>query len=233
MREKIKSGGASLGRNRQHKKRAVTTEKRYLIRVLIADDHSILRDGLVAIIKQEADMEVVAETGDGQQAVKLWQEYRPDITLMDLRMPGLDGVKAIYQIRGVDPNARIIVLTTYDGDEDIYRGMRAGAKSYLLKDVRCEELFQCIRQVHVGQAFLPPEIAAKLAGRMPAEELTSREMDVLRLLAEGKPNKLIAADLSISEVTVKSHALSLFRKLNVLSRTEAIAVAHRKGLLRL
>jgi Response regulator containing a CheY-like receiver domain and an HTH DNA-binding domain len=233
MREKIKSGGASLGRNRQHKKRAVTTEKRYLIRVLIADDHSILRDGLVAIIKQEADMEVVAETGDGQQAVKLWQEYRPDITLMDLRMPGLDGVKAIYQIRGVDPNARIIVLTTYDGDEDIYRGMRAGAKSYLLKDVRCEELFQCIRQVHVGQAFLPPEIAAKLAGRMPAEELTSREMDVLRLLAEGKPNKLIAADLSISEVTVKSHVLSLFRKLNVLSRTEAIAVAHRKGLLRL
>jgi PAS domain S-box-containing protein len=233
MREKIKSGGASLGRNRQHKKRAVMTEKRYLIRVLIADDHSILRDGLVAIIKQEADMEVVAETGDGQQAVKLWQEYRPDITLMDLRMPGLDGVKAIYQIRGVDPNARIIVLTTYDGDEDIYRGMRAGAKSYLLKDVRCEELFQCIRQVHVGQAFLPPEIAAKLAGRMPAEELTSREMDVLRLLAEGKPNKLIAADLSISEVTVKSHVLSLFRKLNVLSRTEAIAVAHRKGLLRL
>src|SRR4030095_608643 len=215
------------------KKRAAGGRKANFIRVLVAEDHTVVRDGLVAIIKQEADMDVVAETGDGQQAAELWKKHRPDITLMDLRMPGLDGVNAIYQIRAAEPNARIIVLTTYDGDEDIYRGMRAGAKSYLLKDVRCEELFQCIRQVHVGQAFLPPEIAAKLAGRMPAEELTSREMDVLRLLAEGKPNKLIAADLSISEVTVKSHVLSLFRKLNVLSRTEAIAVAHRKGLLRL
>jgi two-component system NarL family response regulator len=148
-------------------------------------------------------------------------------------MPGSDGVDAIYQIRAADPNARIIVLTTYDGDEDIYRAMRAGAKSYLLKDVRREELFQCIREVYAGKMFVPLAIAAKLAERLPAEELTARELEVLRLLAEGKPNKIIGAELAISEVTVKSHLQSVFRKLNVLSRTEAIAVANRKGLLRL
>jgi two-component system NarL family response regulator len=201
------------------------------IRILIAEDHTVVRDGLVAIIRQEQDMTVVGDTGDGQQAVELWKKHRPDVTLMDLRMPVLDGVNAIYQIRAVDPNARIIVLTTYDGDEDIYRGMRAGARSYLLKDVRREELFLCIREVHAGKTYIPPAIAAKLAERMPAEALTPREHEVLQLLAEGKPNKIIASDLSISEVTVKSHVQSLFRKLNVLSRTEALAVANRKGLL--
>jgi DNA-binding NarL/FixJ family response regulator len=203
------------------------------IRVLVADDHTVVRDGLVAIIKQEKDMDVVAETGDGRKAVELWKKHRPDVTLMDLRMPELDGVNAIYEIRAAEPNARIIVLTTFDGDEDIYRGMRAGAKSYLLKDVRREELFQCIREVHAGRTFVPPAVAAKLAERLIAEELTSRELEVLRLVAEGKPNKLIGADLAITEVTVKSHVQSVFRKLNVLSRTEAIAVANRKGLLHL
>ena len=206
---------------------------RDVIRILIAEDHTVVRDGLVAIITQEKDMEVVADTGDGQQAVELWKKNRPDVTLMDLRMPGLDGVNAIYAIRAADPNARIVVLTTFDGDEDIYRGMRAGAKSYLLKDVRREELFQCIREVHSGRMFVPPAIAVKLAERLPAEELTPRELEVLRLLAAGKPNKLIGADLSITEVTVKSHVQSLFRKLNVLGRTEAIAVANRRGLLHL
>jgi DNA-binding NarL/FixJ family response regulator len=206
---------------------------RNAIRILVAEDHTIVRDGLVAVIKQEPDMTVVADTGDGQQAVELWKQHRPDVTLMDLRMPGSDGVDAIYQIRAADPNARIIVLTTYDGDEDIYRGLRAGAKSYLLKDVRREELFQCIRQVNAGRTYVPPAIAAKLAERLPSDELTPREAEVLRLLANGKPNKLIGADLAISEVTVKSHVQSVFRKLNVLSRTEAIAVANRKGLLRL
>jgi len=147
-------------------------------------------------------------------------------------MPSLDGVNAIYEIRASDPGARIIVLTTFDGDEDIYRGMRAGAKSYLLKDVRREELFQCIRAVHTGRTFVPPAVAAKLAERLTAEELTPRELEVLRLLAEGKPNKLIGTDLAITEVTVKSHVQSVFTKLNVLSRTEAIAVATRRGLLR-
>jgi len=213
--------------------RASRSQKPNLIRVLIAEDHTVVRDGLVAIIRQVADMDVVAETGDGQQAAELWKKHRPDITLMDLRMPGLVGVNAIYLIRAADPNARIIVLTTYDGDEDIYGGMRAGAKSYLIKDVRREELFQCIRDVHAGRTFLPPAVAAKLAERLPTEELTPRERDVLRLLAEGKPNKLIGADLAITEVTVKSHVQSVFKKLNVLSRTEAIAVANRRGLLRL
>ena len=203
------------------------------IRILIAEDHTVVRDGLVAIIRQESDMEVVAEVGDGSQAVELWKARRPDVTLMDLRMPGVDGVNAIYAIRAVDPHARIIVLTTFDGDEDIYRGLRAGAKSYLLKDVRREELFQCIREVHAGKTFIPPAIAAKLAERLPGEGLSPRELEVLRLLAEGKPNKLIGVAMSISEVTVKSHVQAVFRKLNVLSRTEAIAVATRKGLLRL
>jgi DNA-binding NarL/FixJ family response regulator len=203
-----------------------------VIRVLVADDHTVVRDGLVAIIRQEKDMDVVAETGDGRRAVELWKKHRPDVTLMDLRMPELDGVSAIYEIRAVDPNARIVVLTTFDGDEDIYRGIRAGAKSYLLKDINRQEMFQCIREVFAGKMFVPPAIALKLAERLPAEELTARELEVLRLLAEGKPNKIIGADLSISEVTVKSHVQSLFRKLNVLSRTEAIAVANRRGLLR-
>ena len=202
------------------------------IRVLVTDDHTVVRDGLVAIIQQEKDMEVVAETGDGRQAVELWKKHKPDVTLMDLRMPELDGVNAIYEIRAADPNARIIVLTTFDGDEDIYRAMRAGAKSYLLKDVRREELFQCIRDVHAGKTFVPPAIACKLAERLNVEALPPRELEVLRLVADGKPNKLIGSDLAITEVTVKSHVQSVFRKLNVLSRTEAIAVANRRGLLR-
>jgi len=216
MREKGKSGKG----------------EKTVIRVLVAEDHTIVRDGLVALICQQSDMEVVADAGDGQQAVDLWKKHRPDIALMDLKMPGVDGVAAIERIRGIDPEARIIVLTTYAGDEDIYRALRAGAKAYLLKDMRREDLFDCIHQVNAGRTLLPPEIASKLAERMPAGELTPREQEVLRLLAEGKPNKLIGADLAISEVTVKSHVQSLFRKLNVLSRTEAIAVAGRRGLLR-
>ena len=216
MREKGKSGKG----------------QKTVIRVLVAEDHTIVRDGLVALICQQSDMEVVADAGDGQQAVDLWRKHRPDIALMDLKMPGVDGVAAIERIRGIDPEARIIVLTTYAGDEDIYRALRAGAKAYLLKDMRREDLFDCIHHVNAGRTLLPPEIASKLAERMPAGELTPREQEVLRLLAEGKPNKLIGADLAISEVTVKSHVQSLFRKLNVLSRTEAIAVAGRRGLLR-
>jgi two-component system NarL family response regulator len=214
-------------------KRRSTAGRRDVIRILIAEDHTVVRDGLAAIIRQELDMEVVAETGDGQQAVDLWKQHHPDVTLMDLCMPGLDGVNAIYAIRAADPKARIVILTTFDGDEDIYRGMRAGARSYLLKDVRREELFQCIREVHAGRSFLPPAVAAKLAERLPTEELTPRELEVLRLLGAGKPNKLIGADLAITEVTVKSHVQSVFRKLNVLSRTEAITVANRRGLLHL
>ena len=230
---KVKKSGETTGTaNTENKKTANSGRSSIAIRILVVEDHTVVRDGLVAIIKQEGDLDVVAETGDGRQAVELWKQQRPDITLMDLKMPGLDGVDAIYEIRAVDPNARIIVLTTFDGDEDIYRGLRAGAKSYLLKDVRREELFQCIREVNAGKTVVPAAIAAKLASRLPSEELTPREMEVLRLLSEGKPNKLIATAMSITEVTVKSHVQSIFRKLNVLSRTEAIALATRRGLLR-
>jgi DNA-binding NarL/FixJ family response regulator len=204
-----------------------------VIRILLADDHVVVRDGLAAIINQEKDMRVVAEAGEGKEAVELWKEHRPDITLMDLRMPGLSGANAIYEIHEVNPDVRIIVLTTFDGDEDIYRAIRSGAKAYLLKDVKREELFHCIREVHAGKFVIPPAIAAKLAWHQSIEELTSRELEVLQLLAEGKPNKLIASALSIGEVTVKSHLRAIFSKLNVLSRTEAIAVASRSGLIRL
>ncbi|HEU5080927.1 MAG TPA: response regulator transcription factor [Opitutaceae bacterium] len=201
------------------------------IRILLADDHTVVRDGLSVILDQEPGLHVVAQAATGRQAVELWHEHRPDITLMDLQMPQLNGVSAISEIRATNPEARIIVLTTFDGDEDIYRALRAGAKSYLLKDVRRDELFHCIREVHAGKYFLPPEVAAKLASRQPVVPLTSRELEVLRLLSEGKSNKAVAALLSIAEVTVKSHVRALFAKLNVLSRTEAIAVANRTGLL--
>ena len=203
-----------------------------MIRVLIAEDHAIVRDGFVAILEQECDIEVVAETGNGRQAVALWTEQRPDVTLMDLKMPGLDGVDAIQEIRALDPTARVVILTTFDGDEDIYRGMCAGAKAYLLKDVGREELFQCLREVHAGKTFIPAVIATKLVERLAAPGLTPRELAVLRLVAEGRSNKVIGKALFVSEVTVKSHVQSIFRKLHVLNRTEAIAVALHKGLLR-
>jgi DNA-binding NarL/FixJ family response regulator len=202
------------------------------IRILIVEDHTVVRDGLIAILEQADGIEVVAETGNGRQALDLWREKRPDVTLMDLKLPGLDGVNVIESIRANDSLARIIILTTFDGEEDIYRGIRAGAKAYLLKDVSREELVECIRQVHAGKVYLTTEIATKLIGAAPGDRLTSRELEVLGLLAGGKTNKMIAASLSITEVTVKSHLQSIFRKLNVLSRTEAIAVASRRGLLR-
>ncbi len=201
-----------------------------VIRVLVVDDHTVVRDGLSVILDQEPGLQVVGQAANGREAVELWREHRPDITLMDLQMPLLNGVSAIGEIRSAHPEARIIVLTTFDGDEDIYRALRAGAKSYILKDIRREDLFHCIREVHAGKYFLPPEVAAKLAGRQPADELTARELEVLRLLAEGKSNKAVGASLSIAEVTVKSHVRAVFSKLNVLSRTEAIAVANRTGL---
>jgi two-component system NarL family response regulator len=204
-----------------------------VIRILLVEDHIVVRNGLAALINQQKDMTVVAEAGEGKEAVELWKRHRPDITLMDLRMPGLSGANAIYEIHEINRDVRIIVLTTFDGDEDIYRAIRAGAKAYLLKDVKPEELFNCIREVHAGRFVIAPSVAAKLAGRHTLQELTPRELEVLKLLAEGKPNKLIASAMSISDVTVKSHVRGIFTKLNVLSRTEAIAVASRSGLIRL
>lgn len=173
--------------------------------MLIADDHSLVRHGLAAIINMEEDTAVVGEAGDGEEAVTLWRELKPDVVLMDLRMPKVEGVEAIKRIRAEDPHAGIIVLTTFDHDEDIYAGLRAGAKAYLLKDVEPEELFRCIRAVHSGEAYLQSKVAVRLAQRVHDESLTGREEQILKLLAEGKSNRAIGQALFITESTVKSH----------------------------
>ncbi len=202
------------------------------IRVLIAEDHALVRRGLAAIINMEEDVTVVGEAADGEEAIEQWRRLRPDVVLMDLRMPRLEGVGAIKRIRAEDPKAAIIVLTTFDHDEDIYAGLRAGAKAYLLKDVQPEELFSCIRAVHAGEAYLQPKVAAKLVQRVQEHKLTEREEQILKLLAEGKSNRAIGQALHITESTVKSHLKSLFVKLDATSRAEAIALAARRGLVK-
>ena len=209
------------------------TAERTKIRVLIADDHVLILEGLASAIGRQDDMTVIAEAGDGREAVDLWKKHRPDVSLLDLRMPRLTGVGAIREIRDADISARVIVHTTFDTDEEIYQAVRAGAKSYLLKDAPLEELLDCIRSVHSGGTCIPPALAAKLASRMSGAALTGRELDVLRRLARGRSNKEIGTDLFISETTVKSHLRSLFSKLKVMSRTEAIATANKRGWIRL
>jgi len=207
--------------------------KRAQIRLLIADDHAMILEGLAATISRQDDMTVVAKAGDGRKAVELWKAHRPDVSLLDLRMPMLNGVGVIKELRDLDGSARLIVHTTYDTDEEIYQAIRAGAKGYLLKDAPTEELLDSIRKVHAGEACIPPALGAKLVSRMSGKALTSREIDVLKLLARGRSNKEIGADLFISETTVKSHMRSIFGKLAVMSRTEAIAAANRRGLIQL
>jgi two-component system NarL family response regulator len=207
--------------------------KREQIRLLIADDHALILEGLAATISRQDDMSVVAKAADGRQAVDLWRAHRPDVALLDLRMPKLNGVGVIREIRDENVSARVIVHTTYDTDEEIYQAIRAGARAYLLKDAPLEELLECIRKVHAGETCIPPALAAKLASRMSGEALTARELDVLKLLARGRSNKEIGTDLFISETTVKTHVRSIFSKLNVLSRTEAIAAANQRGLIQL
>jgi two-component system NarL family response regulator len=214
----------------RHNLRGAGSDK---IRVLIADDHVIVTAGLASIIGMQSDMMVVAEAANGRQAVDLWRNHRPDVTLLDLRMPILDGVGAILEIHREDPSARLIVLTTYDTDNEIYRAIKAGAKGYVLKDARREELLDSIRRVNRGETCIPQALVEKLAAGVSSESLTGRELDVLTLLARGKSNKEIGSNLYISETTVKAHLRSIFSKLNVLSRTEAIAAASRRGLVQL
>jgi len=203
------------------------------IRVLVADDHVTVREGLAAIIHRQIDMTVVGEASTGVETVSAWCTLRPDVTLVDLRMPILDGVGAIEQIRRQAPDARIIVLTTFDTDLEISQAIRAGAKGYILKDAQRDELLNTIRRVHAGETCIPAALVAKLAAGMSSESLTARELEVLSMLARGQSNRDIGSNLFISETTVKSHLRSVFTKLNVLSRTEAVAVATRRGLVRL
>lgn len=201
------------------------------IRILLADDHAIFRDGIGALLKQRGDMVLVAEACDGQGAIAHYISHRPDITLMDLQMPGIGGLEAITAIRRHDPDARIIALTTYRSDVQVKRALQAGASSYLLKSMLVDEMFDTIIRVHAGLRQLPPEIAKMLACGLPMGQLTRRELEVLTLAADGHSNKGIARKLGIAEETVKGHMSALFCKLGASDRTHAVALALRQGIL--
>ena len=201
--------------------------------VLVVDDHALLRTGVANIINQESDLHVIAEAANGLEAVEAFVRHRPDVTLLDLRMPVMEGVEAVRQIRERDPLAKVIVLTTYDTDDDISRALKAGAKAYVLKDISADGLIECIHEVLAGKTYLAPSAAAKLAEGVTRVQLTPRELTALRLMADGKSNKEIASELEISERTVKTHLGHLFEKLGVTSRTEAVKIATRRGLVRL
>jgi two-component system NarL family response regulator len=203
------------------------------ITIMVVDDQAVVRQGFVSLINTVTDMEVIAEGINGQQAVDLYREHKPDVTLIDLRMPVLGGVEAISAVRREFPDARLIVLTTYDGDEDIYRSLQAGARGYLLKDVFFEELETAIRNVHNGSRHIPAAIAERLVERMSGSDLTSREMEVLELIVQGQSNKEIGTSLSISEATVKSHINNILSKLGVTDRTQAATTALQRGLVHL
>ncbi len=203
------------------------------IRVLLADDHPVVREGLAALLNRRPDTTVIGEVANGQEAVDFFRRAQPDVTLMDLRMPIMGGVEAIHAIRAEFPAARIIVLTTYDGDEDIYRALQAGAQGYLLKDAPREELLAAVRAVHDGQKCIPAALAAKLAERVFSPELTAREREVLALIVAGHSNREIGEALVVSEGTVKAHVNSILGKLGVNDRTQAVTAALRRGLVRL
>ncbi|HEU5341187.1 response regulator transcription factor [Edaphobacter sp.] len=203
------------------------------IRLLVVDDHHVVRQGLIALLNIMPGIEVAGEASDGLQAVELHRKLQPDITLMDLQLPRLGGVDAILRIRAESPAARFIVLTTFDGDEDIYRALQAGAKAYLLKGMTVEELTSAIQAVHSGKTRIAPAIAEKLAERMSGQALTGRELAVLERIVRGRTNKEIASDLNISEATVKTHINNLLGKLGVTDRTQAATAALQRGIVHL
>lgn len=203
------------------------------IRVMVVDDHPAFRKGLTALIESEPGLSVVAQAGDGREAIECFRQTRPDVVLMDLRLPVLSGVEAIMAIRKEFPESRFIVVTTYDTDEDIYRAVQAGAQSYLLKDMTDEELVGTIRAVHAGQPCLPPGLASRLAERLRREDLTPRETEVLELLVKGRSNKEIAQALFLTEDAIKFRIKGLFTKLGVQDRTEAVIAALRLGIVHL
>jgi two-component system, NarL family, response regulator len=203
------------------------------IRVLIVDDHPLVRVGLRTVIGAEPDMEVVGEAGDGTTAIATYRATRPDITLMDLRLPGMSGPEIISAIRAEAPTANIIVLTTYDADEDVYRAVQAGARGYLLKGTFAEGMLDAIRHVHAGRRLMAPEVAARLADRVSSPSLTAREVNVLELVAKGMSNREIGAALFLSEDTIKTHLRRIYAKLGVGDRTEAALLAVQRGIVKL
>jgi len=198
--------------------------------VLVVDDHPILRLGVAAIINAQSDMKVCAHAGTGEEAVELYKKHRPDITLMDLRLPGMSGLEALRAIRRLDPHAKSIVLTTYEGDEDIHQALTAGALGYLIKGMSHETLVDALRKVRSGMRFLPPPIVRRLEDRTPNSDLSPREREVLSLMAQGKTNKEIASDLGITEATVKCHVSVILLRLDVSDRTQAVIAALQRGL---
>ena len=211
----------------------MSTTKRPVITVLCVDDHPLVLDGIMQKINRQPDMTVVATATNGRQAVDLFKRHRPDVTVMDLQLPGMSGLDAIQAIRSENPKARIVVLTMYQGDEDIFRALKSGAATYLLKDTPSDELVRAVREVHVGLSSLPANVAQRLGTRPFDEGLTARGMEVLRLLAAGMWNKEIAAALDISQETVQGHVKKILRTLEVNDRTAAVTVAIRRGIIRL
>ena len=202
-----------------------------MIRVLAVDDHPVLREGIAALVGSEEDMELIGEASNGREAVALFRECQPDITLMDLQMPGMNGIDAIGAIRGEFPEARIIVLTNHPGDVQVSRALRAGARAYLLKTMLRKELLETIRAVHAGQKRLSSEVAAAIAEHATESALSPREIDILRLIAAGNTNKEIGTHLSMTEETVKSHMRNIFSKLGAKDRTHALAIGVKRGII--
>jgi two-component system NarL family response regulator len=203
------------------------------IRILIAEDHQVVRQGFIALLNMVDGLSIVAEASNGQQALDLFRQHKPDVTLMDLRMPGMGGVETITAIRRDFPEARIIVLTTFDGDEDIFRAIQAGARGYLLKGMSVDELIDAIQAVHHGRSKIPPAVAERLAERLSGNALTERETEVLKNIVGGKSNREIAAALFISEATVKTHINNLLSKLGATDRTQAARIALQRGIVHL
>lgn len=203
------------------------------IRVFLVDDHPIMRIGIAAIIQATPDMTAVAQAGTGEEAVRLYDKYLPDVTLMDLRLPGMGGVEVIRTVMARHPDARFVVLTTYEGDEDIHQALEAGARSYIIKGMPHDALVNALRRVHAGGRFLPPPVTRALASRMPDSELSAREREVLELMVGGKSNREIASELGITEATVKCHVSVILMRLNVSDRTQAVVTALQRGLAHL
>jgi len=203
------------------------------IRVILADDHPVVRDGLAAVVNQQADMEVVAEAGDGEEAIALYEQHRPDVMVLDLRMPKRDSVAVVQRVLEINPKACLLIMTTYDGDEDIFQCLSQGAKGHLLKDAPRQEILSAIRAVSEDRPYTSSSVAAKARQRMAKPSLTRRELDVLQLVAQGRSNKDIARRLAITEGTAETHVKAILTKLDAISRTEAVAVAHKRGMIRL